>query len=99
MSFWSYVFDNEYRQRSDIEDLRERSRAQQASSASRNRHNTAKVRNLEARVEELEEQIGSVQLMNRALLSLVRRRDDWDEDAFKTLIYDLDMEDGKLDGQ
>ncbi|MHC4886947.1 MAG: hypothetical protein ACYTGH_17870, partial [Planctomycetota bacterium] len=77
MSFFDYVFDSEWRQRSDIEDLKRRARRQQRAARSGNRQANAKVASLEARVDELEEQMGALQLLNRALIETLRQSPGW----------------------
>ena len=99
MSFWNYVFDNDYRQRADIESLRDRSRRQQRIASTAARRARRQSTELQEQVEELEEQVGSLLLMNRALLAMLRRQPDWSEEAFAKVLHDIDMEDGKLDGK
>ena len=99
MSFWKYLFDSDHLQRADIESLKSRSRRQLHLSRSNARRNRSKITDLNERIEELEDEVGGLQLMNRALLTYLRRQDDWDDDAFRSLVYELDMEDGKLDGK
>jgi hypothetical protein len=99
MSFWKYMFDSEYQQRADIEALKNKSRRQLAISRKRQRRSAEKVDDLKGRIDELEEEIGSLELLNRALLKYLRQSDAWDEQAFCTVLHELDMEDGKLDGK
>ncbi|RMG17416.1 MAG: hypothetical protein D6731_04210 [Planctomycetota bacterium] len=89
--FWSYVFDSEYRQRADIEDLKRRGQAVQ-------RRVRRGLRDLEERVEELELQVGSLALLCRALLSLLREQGTVDPEALAAAVDAIDLEDGVRDG-
>ena len=93
------MFDNDHLQRADIESLKSRSRRQLNLSRSSARRNRAKLSDLNERLDELEKEVGSLQLMNRALIAYLRQQDVWDDDTFRSLVYELDIEDGKLDGK
>lgn len=99
MSFWKYAFDNDRMQRADIERLDERARRQQQHARRRAKRTNSKIDEASERIDELEQQVGSLQLMNRALLSLLRESPQWDETRFRNLVYELDMQDGQLDGK
>lgn len=99
MTIWKYMFDSDVRQRDDIERLSERSRKQQRNARRMQRRSSEKMAGFEDRIAELEEQVGSLQLINRALLEMLRKNPSWSDAEFKQLVYDLDMEDGVLDGR
>lgn len=92
MSIWNYVFDNEYRQRSDIEDLKRRSQVT-------GRSQTRKAKELDRRVDELEEEVGEITLVCRSLLTLLRQSGVVDPTAFEAVMADIDAEDGVIDGR
>ena len=99
MSLWDYLFDSDYRQRADIESLKERSRRQQLAIARSSARKTERMSELEGRVEELEEQVGALELMNRALLATLRKSSDFSEEEFCKLVNQIDIEDRALDGK
>lgn len=99
MTFWKYMFDSEYQQRADIEALKQRSRRQAEMSRRRRRRKSDKINELSEQVEELEDEIGELQLLNRALFAVLRESDSWNEERFCKILHDLDMEDGELDGR
>jgi hypothetical protein len=66
-TIWDYVFDSEWRQRADIESLKER--ASQASY--RLAHSAAHV---DQRVERLEQQVSELALLARALVSVLEKK-------------------------
>ena len=53
-----------------------------------------RIEDLNERVSELEQDLGSLALINRALLATLREQPSWNEDIFKQTVYDLDLEDG-----
>ncbi len=99
MSFFDYLFDSEWSQRSDIETLKARGRQQQMVAARNSRQNTSKVNDLEAKVIELQEEVGALQLITRGLLEILKDSPDWDDKKFKDTLLELDLEDGNLDGK
>lgn len=52
---------------------------------------------LRQRVEELEYQLGTLMLLNRTLIQVLKERPDWDETRFAEILREIDLEDGKLD--
>lgn len=90
MSIWDYVFDNRYRRRFDIETLK----TDRQIHAARIYDQTA---DLKARVEALEGDLGSLALLCRSLIAMLRTKDVWDEEEFRTLCREIDLEDGKED--
>lgn len=92
MSVFDYVFDNEYRQRYDIENLRH------AANNARRRQSRAR-RETKERVAELEQEVGELALICRTLLTVLRETDGFDEERFQQVFADIDAEDGVLDGR
>lgn len=92
MSFWHYIFNKDYRDKVDLEELRKRSRKHHDATA------TNESDDPEARVRALEERVGELQIMNRVLLRYMRNRTDWAEDEFYHMVHDanLDGEDESL---
>lgn len=99
MSFWDYMFDTEYKQRSDIESLKARASRQSRSASGRTRQIGQKVEDMEELVGDLEEQIGGLMLINTSLMTYLRRRADWNELEFQEILEAIDLEDGELDGK
>ena len=99
MSFWNYVFDSEWSQRSDIEALKERSRRQAINASKREHKRSNDLAGLKEQVDDLTEQVGSLELINRTLLALLRAKPDWSEQAFYETLQKIDLEDGKQDGK
>ncbi len=99
MSLWHYLFDSDYMQRADLESLKDRSRRQHLAIARSSARKTKRISELEGRVEELEEQVGALELINRALLATLRKSSDWSEEEFCNLLNQIDVEDGALDGK
>ena len=99
MSIFNYLFDNEWRQRSDIEDLRERSRRQQYVARREKRRASSEIQALEYNVKELQEQVGELQLITRAMHQMLQSQNGWDESRFQKILVELDLEDGVRDGK
>ena len=57
------MFDSEYQQRADIERLKTKSRRQLEISRNRRRRNSEKTEELRTKVAELEEEVGSLELL------------------------------------
>ena len=92
MTFWSYLLDNEYSQRKDINDLRDKSRVR-ARQLRRQAHKSKE------RLQNLEEQVGELALLTRALLTYLRENGGIDPDKFIDVLERVDLEDGVLDGK
>lgn len=92
MSVWNYVFDSEYKQRFDIENLR------QSSQVARRRQNR-NTRELKERVNELEHEVGELALICRTLLTVLRESGNFDEQTFQQVFHEIDAEDGVIDGR
>jgi len=52
---------------------------------------------LRQRVEELEYQLGTLMLLNRTLIRVLKERPDWNEARFAEILREIDLEDGQLD--
>lgn len=52
---------------------------------------------LRQRIDDLEYQLGTLMLLNRTLIELLREQPDWDEARFAAILKETDLEDGKLD--
>ena len=92
MSFWDYVFDSEFKQRTDINELSDQSDR----AARRLRRDTGK---LEERIEDLENELASLSLFSRCLLRVLAGKGVCTPEEWQETIRALDLEDGKLDGR
>ena len=92
MSFWSYLFDNEFSQRQDINNLRATSRV-------RARQLRRQTRESRERLQELEEEVGELALLTRALLTYLRESGGIDPEKFAEVLERVDLDDGVLDGK
>jgi hypothetical protein len=101
MSFWKYIFcfDSDLKQRADIDRLVQRSRRHQERAHHKRLQDIKKFSKTEQRIHELEGQVGSLQMLSRCLLEILRKKPDWNEDEFKRTLNDMDMEDGIEDGK
>ncbi|MEZ6189456.1 MAG: hypothetical protein R3F62_31205 [Planctomycetota bacterium] len=93
--FWRNLFDNDYRQRIDIDDLGSRLSSERKRSVRQRR----KVAGLEQRVEELEGQVGELALICRGLLSYLRQAELIVPEELEQIFEAIDAEDGVLDGR
>lgn len=92
MSVWNYILDSEFSQRSDIEDLKRRA----ATIADQQRSRT---RESQERIEQLEQEVGELALLCRALLTILRENGTIRPEAFEEVLRKIDLEDGVLDGK
>ena len=101
MSLFELLFpnDSDRKRRADIDDLKDRARRQQILTKGRNKHYENEVSMLKSQVENLELQVGELQLLTRALLEQLKQRDDWDEATFQKILFEIDLEDGVQDGR
>ncbi|MCC9602735.1 hypothetical protein LOC67_19470 [Stieleria sp. JC731] len=95
MDLWKFVFDNEYRQRADIESLRETSKTVRRD---RMRQSRA-LKSQESRIEELENQVGELALLCRSMLTVLRENGSIDPTQFQETLSKIDLEDGVADGK
>jgi soluble cytochrome b562 len=89
MSLWKHLFDSEYRQRRDIEELRHRMDAAAADTPDDQRD---EVRALRRRVDQLE-------LMVEALFGHLESKGELDREGFAKLMVQIDLADGVEDGK
>lgn len=92
MSVWKYVFDSEFSQRNDIEDLKRRSAAMAGQQRSRSLES-------QTRLEELEQEVGELTLLCRALLTVLRENGTIRPEAIEEVMRKIDLEDGVEDGK
>ncbi|MCC5846747.1 MAG: hypothetical protein JJU29_01530 [Verrucomicrobia bacterium] len=85
MSIWKYVFDNDFLQRVDIEDLRSKQTKLQTSAS-------VERRKLLLRVSELEEELGETAVVLRALKELMLEKGLCSEEDLKRKLSDLTEE-------
>lgn len=95
MSFWDHLFDNEYKQRTDIESLKKKTR-QGNRTLSRALANTE---DHQARIETLEVQVGELALLCRSLLTILREDGTIQPERFEQVMQHIDEQDGTLDGK
>jgi hypothetical protein len=92
MGAWNFIFDNELFQRMDIEDLRRQ--AEHSRWAARRAS-----RRTNDRLEDVEKDLAEVVLLCRALVSMLRERGVFDENALQAALRAVDAEDGVIDGR
>ena len=92
MSIWSYVFDDEFTQRRDLNKLKE-----QVGSSARNRGR--RTRELKSRVEQLEEEVGELTLLCQGLLAVLREQGTLEDEAMVAAMESIDAADGVIDGK
>lgn len=95
MGFWDNLFDNEYKQRADINHLRKMASARGLAQT----RTSTQVLKQEERIEQLEEQVGELALLCRSLLTLLRENGTVDPEQFQEVLHRLDAEDGMVDGK
>ena len=95
MDFWSHMFDNDYRQRADIESLKRLAKNRRAMRAG----GIQKIASNDQRIEQLEEQVGELALLCRALLTVLRETSAVDPEHLHRVMERIDAEDGVVDGK
>jgi hypothetical protein len=99
MSIWDYVFDSDWKQRSDIEALRRAS----LDRTYRDRRDAAgqrdDIESLEQRVSELEDDLGQATLFVMATMEMLKQTGNWDNDTFCAAMTAIDQRDGLQDGK
>ncbi|MEM7393426.1 MAG: hypothetical protein AAF492_13865 [Verrucomicrobiota bacterium] len=88
MSLFSYLFDNEWSQRSDINNLNHKLSARSTQQRQTNR-----------RVEDLEDELGKTQLILFSLIELLKEKEIWDEAVYLKLKKKIDLMDGCEDNK
>ena len=99
MSIWEHMFDNEYAQRRDISELQSRTKRAARRQGRIVSRTQSELEDVQARAEQLEEEVGELALLCRSLLSYLRERGQLDMNEFIDVIQRIDAEDGVLDGR
>lgn len=95
MDFFDYLFDNEYKQRTDIEALKRQT-------LSRKRDRSRQLQRFEdqdSRIEQLEDRVGELALLCRSLLTVLRENGAVTPERFQQVMVEIDAEDGEVDGK
>ena len=95
MGLLDYVFDNDYRQRNDIEELKLAKTRLTRQAVSANRSERDKLQ----RIQHLEEQVGELALLAKTLLNIVITKALCSAEEAAQIMRKLDLEDGVEDGQ
>ena len=96
MSFWDYVFDSEFRQRDDINNL---SKSLRQKSKRDRRESRRQKEKLSERIDELELEIARITLFSRSLLKILSDKNICTPAEWEATLRTLDLEDGKIDGR
>lgn len=88
VSFWDHLFDNDYKQRDDIEALSAISTEQAIESGATRR-----------RLEKLSQRVDRNELLNEALFRWFEAEHGLTAERFRELIVQIDLEDGVEDGR
>jgi len=99
MSLFKYLFDNEWSQRADIEELKMQARRQKWASINSDRRKAEEVDDLSFQVRDLQDQVGSLRLIVRGLVTLLKEQKTLDYPKFREILLKIDMEDGVQDGK
>src|SRR5262245_31993098 len=95
MGFFHFLFDNDWLQRADIEQLR----AESDRVTTALNHSTDSVRRADERIAELEESLAHLALFNRTLLRMLIEKRVCTTEEFANLFRMIDVEDGVADGK
>lgn len=95
MDFWDHLFDNEYKQRADIESLKRSSLARKRARM----RDRQQAQDQQKRIEELEDQVGELALLCRSLLTVLREDGTVQPERFQEVVKRIDAEDGVIDGK
>jgi hypothetical protein len=95
MDFWDHLFDNEYKQRADIESLKRSSLARKRARM----RDRQQAQDQQKRIEELEDQVGELALLCRSLLTVLREDGTVQPERFQEIMKQIDAEDGVVDGK
>ena len=94
-SVLDYMFDNDWIQRADIENLKSSAQQMQSSEYRMRR----KVLDDSQRIGDLEDQVAHLTLINEALLRMLEKKNTFARDEFRALLVEIDLEDGVHDGK
>ena len=95
MSIWEHLFDNEYKQRADIDSLKRISLSRKR----RRRSDRQQTLDQQKRIEHLEDQVGELALLCRSLLTVLREDGTVQPERFQEVMKQIDAEDGVDDGK
>lgn len=95
MSVFDYMYDNDWIQRQDIDNLRRSSMVLRSKMI----RDGGRIRNLEAEIDDLADQVGHLTLINEALLRMLEKKGVILRDEFRSLLVEVDLEDGVHDGK
>ena len=95
MSVFDYMYDNDWLQRQDIDNLRRSSMVLRSKMI----RDGGRIRNLEAEIDDLADQLGHLTLINEALLRMLEKKGVILRDEFRSLLVEVDLEDGAHDGK
>ena len=99
MSFWDHMFDSDWKQRNDIEELKRASRYRRKSNLRQVREHGEQINVLEQRVTELENDLGQATLFLMATMEMLKQTDNWDNATFHRALAVIDKRDGDQDGK
>ncbi len=95
MSIFNYIFDSDWSQRSDIDALKR----QNATLVGHSRVRRSKEAANEARVEELEQEVGELALLCKTMMQILLEKRVCTGQEFEALIAKVDASDGVSDGK
>ena len=99
MSFWDYVFDSEFSQRSDINNLNNISKSLREQRRRDRRESRRQKEKLSEKVDELELEVARMTLFSRSLLKILSDKNICTPAEWEATLRTLDLEDGKIDGR
>lgn len=88
MGFWDHWFDDDYKQRDDIESLKVSAGSVAQSTGS-----------LERRVGQLADRVGRLELTVQGVYRVVEQQGFITDEQFRQLLVQVDLEDGREDGR
>lgn len=92
MSIWNFVFDSEFRQRADLEGLR--NRLARSSAVGR-----VRIGQTAARIRALEDELAEAALLLRSLYVYLKEQPGFDAQRFAAIIDQIDTSDGVKDAK
>jgi DNA repair exonuclease SbcCD ATPase subunit len=95
MSIFNYLFDNEWSQRTDIETLKTRNKNLASRLHLRHKSQAA----LEARVTQLESEVGELALLSKTLMRLIVEKGTCTGQELEAMLHQVDLADGVADGR
>jgi len=95
MSVFKYIFDSDWSQRSDIETLKE----QNAKLADRLRSKRSRESEHDARIEDLEQEVGELALVCKTLMQVLLENHVCTGQDIETMLKQIDRADGVEDGR